>query len=412
VSQGGILTISDAILPPDVPTSFVGNTGSGSPVGNVFDIVGTGTISTSVVGNVLTISSSGGGSVTSVSGTLDRITSTGGTTPVIDIAATYVGQTSITTLGTIATGVWNGTAVDATHGGTNQTTYAAGDILYASAINTLAKLPVSTDGKVLTLVSGLPSWQTSTGGVTSITGTANQIAASSPTGAVTLSLVGPYTPTTYTSHGVLIGAATSSIVATTAGTAGYLLKSGGASADPSFAAASAVGASLFLLSTQTASASATIDFTNIQVATPFRKYLLIWRGVSPTTDADVLWMQCSSNNGASWITTTYQAGCNITPYNSSVTTNTSSTANFLLSTTLDSASAVNMCNGSLMFFTPGANYSYMNGSFSSFDNALGSTVFGTIGGRIGSTGINALRMIMSTGTIALGSFTLYGISES
>lgn len=46
----------------------------------------------------------GGGTVTDVLGTPDRITSTGGATPVIDIASTYVGQTSITTLGTIATG--------------------------------------------------------------------------------------------------------------------------------------------------------------------------------------------------------------------------------------------------------------------------------------------------------------------
>lgn len=46
----------------------------------------------------------GGGSVTSVTGTSLRISSTGGTTPVIDIAAGYVGQTSITTLGTLTTG--------------------------------------------------------------------------------------------------------------------------------------------------------------------------------------------------------------------------------------------------------------------------------------------------------------------
>lgn len=51
------------------------------------------------------------GSVTSVSGTLNRITSTGGTTPVIDISSSYVGQSSITTLGTVGTGVWQGTAV-------------------------------------------------------------------------------------------------------------------------------------------------------------------------------------------------------------------------------------------------------------------------------------------------------------
>lgn len=49
--------------------------------------------------------------VTSVSGTSNRITSTGGTTPVLDISSSYVGQNSITTLGTITTGVWNGTAI-------------------------------------------------------------------------------------------------------------------------------------------------------------------------------------------------------------------------------------------------------------------------------------------------------------
>jgi len=49
--------------------------------------------------------------VTSVSGTTNRITSTGGTTPVIDIASTYVGQSSITTLGTVTTGTWQGMPV-------------------------------------------------------------------------------------------------------------------------------------------------------------------------------------------------------------------------------------------------------------------------------------------------------------
>lgn len=58
------------------------------------------------------------GSVASVSGTANRITSTGGVNPVIDIAATYVGQASITTLGTIATGVWQGTLIAPTYGGT------------------------------------------------------------------------------------------------------------------------------------------------------------------------------------------------------------------------------------------------------------------------------------------------------
>lgn len=62
--------------------------------------------------------STAAGTVVSVSGTANRITSTGGLTPVIDISASYVGQSSITTLGTIGTGVWQGTIVTPTYGGT------------------------------------------------------------------------------------------------------------------------------------------------------------------------------------------------------------------------------------------------------------------------------------------------------
>lgn len=105
----------------------------------------------------------GGGTVTSVSGTSNRITSTGGTTPVIDISAFYVGQSSITTLGTIATGTWSATTIAPTKGGTGITTYATGDILYSSASNVLSKLAAGTDGYVLTLASGIPAWSPATG---------------------------------------------------------------------------------------------------------------------------------------------------------------------------------------------------------------------------------------------------------
>jgi hypothetical protein len=53
-----------------------------------------------------------------VSGTANRITSTGGATPVIDVSASYVGQSSITTLGTVGTGTWNASVVAPTYGGT------------------------------------------------------------------------------------------------------------------------------------------------------------------------------------------------------------------------------------------------------------------------------------------------------
>jgi hypothetical protein len=57
------------------------------------------------------------------------------------------------------------------HGGTNQSTYVVGDVLYASATNTLTKLAgnTSTTLKVLSQtgtgsVSAAPSWQTPSGG--------------------------------------------------------------------------------------------------------------------------------------------------------------------------------------------------------------------------------------------------------
>jgi hypothetical protein len=89
-----------------------------------------------------------GTGVTSVSGTLNRITSTGGTTPVIDISASYVGQSSITTLGTIGTGVWQGTVLGSTYGGTGvnngASTITLGGSVVTAGAHTLAGAFAST----------------------------------------------------------------------------------------------------------------------------------------------------------------------------------------------------------------------------------------------------------------------------
>jgi hypothetical protein len=88
---------------------------------------------------------------------------------------------SLTTVGTIATGVWNGTTIATGYGGTGLTTYTTGDILYASATNTLSKLAIGTNGYHLTVTSGSPVWKppyvrtsfTATAGQTSFTATYN-----------------------------------------------------------------------------------------------------------------------------------------------------------------------------------------------------------------------------------------------
>jgi hypothetical protein len=59
------------------------------------------------------------GNTINVVGTADRITANADS---VDIASTYVGQSSITTLGTITTGTWNGTDVAIADGGTGSGT--------------------------------------------------------------------------------------------------------------------------------------------------------------------------------------------------------------------------------------------------------------------------------------------------
>ena len=88
----------------------------------------------------------------------------------IDIASTYVGQTSITTLGTITTGTWTGTAIAATSGGTGLTSVAKGTVLVANSANTISALDGggnSADGVLLyTNSSDTISWTTSIDGGT------------------------------------------------------------------------------------------------------------------------------------------------------------------------------------------------------------------------------------------------------
>jgi len=80
------------------------------------------------------------------------------------LTATTLGSSvvasSLTSVGTIATGVWNATTIAVNKGGTGLTSYSVGDIIYASGATTLAKLADVATGNAL--ISGgvgiAPSW--------------------------------------------------------------------------------------------------------------------------------------------------------------------------------------------------------------------------------------------------------------
>jgi len=98
---------------------------------------------TYLAGNGLTIT----GSTFDVVGTANRIAVNADS---IDIASTYVGQTSITTLGTISSGTWQGTVVDGQYGGTGvantgKTITLGGNLVTSGANSTTFTTTGTTD---------------------------------------------------------------------------------------------------------------------------------------------------------------------------------------------------------------------------------------------------------------------------
>jgi len=106
------------------------------------------------------------GNTLDVGGTADRITVG---SDAIDIATTYVGQTSITTLGTVTTGTWSASTIAVARGGTGLTTTPKGSVLVANAADVLTALDGggSADGLLFyTASSDTIAWATSLDGGT------------------------------------------------------------------------------------------------------------------------------------------------------------------------------------------------------------------------------------------------------
>ena len=105
-------------------------------------------------------------------GTVTSVDVSGGTTGITTSGGPITTSGTITLAGTLA----------ATNGGTAQSTWTTGDILYSSASNTLAKLTVGSTGQVLTIAGGVPTWATDAG-----TGTVTSVAVSGGTTGLTTS---------------------------------------------------------------------------------------------------------------------------------------------------------------------------------------------------------------------------------
>jgi hypothetical protein len=126
--------------------------------------VGTGTWNASPIDNAYLANSdvSFGGVTVSLGGT--------DATPAFDLsdATAYPGDSSLVTVGTVGTGTWNASVIDEVYGGTGLSSYTAGDIIYASATDTLSKLAKGSAKYFLKMDGNgdFPEWSNSLDGGT------------------------------------------------------------------------------------------------------------------------------------------------------------------------------------------------------------------------------------------------------
>ena len=178
ISGSGTNSITTAIGTNKVSLSMMAQITTDSILGR--DTVGTGNVEVLSVNTVRTLLS------------INNVENTA--------LSTWAGSSNIVTVGTITSGSWHGVEIAADHGGTGQTSYSIGDILYATSSSALSKLSDVVTGNALISggVSTAPSWG-KIGLTTHITGTLG--VGNGGTGATTLTkgvVVSPGSTTAFT----------------------------------------------------------------------------------------------------------------------------------------------------------------------------------------------------------------------
>jgi len=150
-------------------------------------------------------------------GTVTSVDVSGGTTGLTTSGGPVTSSGTITLAGTLA----------AVNGGTGQSSYVVGDVLYASTTTALSKLTIGTAGQVLTVAAGIPSWATpTTGTVTSVSFTGGVVSVATATTTPALTIAG-------TSGGIPYFSSATTWATSAALAASALVIGGGAGVAPS-----------------------------------------------------------------------------------------------------------------------------------------------------------------------------------
>jgi len=158
----GVITFgTTAITFAQVSAAQVYSAGTGLTLtGTQFSITNTG-VSAATYGSassVPVLAVNAQGQLTTVTNTPIAINGnqiTSGTVGSAYITGSYTG---ITGVGTLTAGTWTASTIAAVYGGTGQSSYAAGDLLFADTTTSLTKLTIGATNRILTSSGSAPQW--------------------------------------------------------------------------------------------------------------------------------------------------------------------------------------------------------------------------------------------------------------
>jgi hypothetical protein len=293
-----------------------------------------------------------------------------------------------------------------TNGGTNASLTASnGGIFYSTATAGAILAGTATANQVLLSGSSTtPAWSTATYPATT---TVSQLLYSSSANVIS--------GLTTANDGVLVTNNTGvpSWLANSS-TAGYVLTANSGAA-PSWQATATTTGNRTLISSQTASSSASIVFTS--GITGYSYYELEFLHVVPATNTAQLQVQFSTNGGSSYVATGY-ANINISVVQGSSVTTTTGSTNVLCSVSGGQTSSGNFpLDGLLALYNLGSSsqYALAQGKISSYA-ATSINLFQSLitcycsANQSAAAPINAISVSYSSGNIASGVIRLFGIS--
>lgn len=341
-----------------------------------------------------------------------------------DTATTAASQPNITSVGTLATLQVdnvniNGNTISTTSGtDLNITPLAGQQIVLDGAINVDAGVVTgATSITSTTFVGDL------TGNADTVTTNANlsgDVTSSGNTTTIAAGAVDVAMLANGTDGELITWSAAGAPTTVAVGTSGHVLTSNGAGAAPTFQAAAAGGGGDWtLISSATASASATVDFTT-SISSTYHAYKIIVSNLVPATDSVEFLMRVSTDGGVSWVATGSYGwrvhGATASAYTQAAADDTSiSLCSTSLATLTLGTGAGEEAGMEILVLDP-SNSGHHTQVYAQAGYKIAVNGAHSINVSHGSynadTAVDGFRFLMSSGNIASGEFRLYGLSDA